>query len=62
MRYEDTWYKRSSPECHCFLEMTAFATNVVSGENKTKPQYICGTEESIKDSVKKSIEQCDWQL
>ena len=48
-----------SPECYHDLEMTAFATNVVSAANKTKPQYICGTEENIKDSLKNSFEQCD---
>ena len=35
MRIHDV--ERSSPECHRFLKMTAFATNVVSGANKTKP-------------------------
>lgn len=45
-------------ECHHVLKMPAFATNMVSTANKTKPQCISGTEECIKDSLKNSLEQC----
>lgn len=40
--------------------MAVFAT-YVSAADKTKPQYIYGTEESIKASLKYMTKQCDWQ-